>query len=70
MRRYKIVGIHKEDAYYPDRKQLIGATGTVVHPSESIEGFCSCTFTLDNPMTIPDGNGVNPIFFAVKLEAL
>ena len=65
---YKIVKIHKYDSYYPNRKQLIGLTGTFKEKSPTERGFRSGMFTYTEPAPSLLNGRKSSYFYGVKLE--
>jgi hypothetical protein len=63
----RITSINKNDAYYKQRKELIGQLGSIVslHIS-SKAGYVGVTFVPNSPVL---GDRRALVFYAVKLEA-
>ena len=65
---YKIVKIHKYDSYYPNRKQLMGLTGTFEEKRSTESGFRTGMFTYTEPAPSFLNGRTSSYFYGVKLE--
>jgi len=73
--RAKIISISKDDAYYEDRKELVGKTGEFFKDNDTGHGFYSGDFKSDEPImiTTPHGEPIvkNEIYFyKVKVKEI
>lgn len=58
----KIIGISREDKFYPFRKKyhIVGLTGVLYDPHENVKGYSAGTFD-------PDNGESDFYFYAVKI---
>lgn len=71
-KKYRIVDVHREDAFFPDREALIGCVVDVSEAHRSIvdKGYVAGTLYFKKPVSI-DGNLNGGLYFlAVKVEPL
>jgi hypothetical protein len=59
--RVRIIDIHQEDAWYSERKRLLGRVGTFEPNRENLPGYFSGRFVAE---------GEDYYFFAVKVEKI
>lgn len=62
--KVKIVGFARSDAYYKDRKNIIGLTGVLTEVIHHWRTYISCKITMDTNIILP---GIK-VFHGVILE--